>query len=572
MEAFIPYLVIAGVVIVFFGLCYALFNKPDKKQKHEPVAPKQTEHHSIKDYGSTYYSNVNRDDASESKQTFRVIENGVDVTAKHAAVQENAQDKSSNAVVAENTANFKIEHTQAIPKVAEQIEHTAVIPAVRNIEETQFVGNVNDIAKVDELKSTPSSDMEATQLIGAVTGAAAASAGVVGAVSMASAAGAGSVSAQAAAVPGAVGAVANSADNNNLSVLEETRLINVDEINKALAEDDGKPKQTVSPWMQEAQEQEMVDLAIKPFIQSFGLVGESTKANVESITREALAALQITKISEVRYLLENIVVQEAIMCMQKAYAANPTDSMRAVALEAFFDVVQQPKSSTPYLVAFDALRVLPHMTLGHFQIMALSLLLQYSRNSNNYTLSNFQHYVEKYIEPFISDVPHDSSFFRQLDYLRCTIQERESITLAQLLGNSYPFVFNFRGFSREELEYITGRDGIDPNYIVKSMNSSLYKLAMVDDSMAPRFFRQAHITDASMQRDLLALMRSKPTSFSGAEARNIMDDISPVLLDLADLFDNGPMSAMSLTLLGLYLGRAHVKATIGEEFDLSRWF
>lgn len=572
MEAFIPYLVIAGVVIVFFGLCYALFNKPDKKQEHEPVTPKQTEHHSIKDYGSTYYSNVNRDDASESKQTFRVIEDGVDVTAKHAPVQGAEQDKASDAEVVENTANSEMENTQAIPKVAKKIEHTAVIPAVRNIEETQFVGNVSDMAKAHDTNHTASSDMEATQLIGAVTGAAAASAGVVGAASMASAAGAGSVSAQAAAVPGTVGAVANSADNNNLSVLEETRLINVDEINKALAEDDGKPKQTVSPWTQEAQEQEMVDLAIKPFIQSFGLVGESTKANVESITREALAALQITKISEVRYLLENIVVQEAIMCMQKAYAANPTDSMRAVALEAFFDVVQQPKSSTPYLVAFDALRVLPHMTLGHFQIMALSLLLQYSRNSNNYTLSNFQHYVEKYIEPFISDVPHDSSFFRQLDYLRCTIQERESITLAQLLGNSYPFVFNFRGFSREELEYITGRDGIDPNYIVKSMNSSLYKLAMVDDSMAPRFFRQAHITDASMQRDLLALMRSKPTSFSGAEARNIMDDISPVLLDLADLFDNGPMSAMSLTLLGLYLGRAHVKATIGEEFDLSRWF
>lgn len=572
MEAFIPYLVIAGVVIVFFGLCYALFNKPDKKQKHEPVAPKQTEHHSIKDYGSTYYSNVNRDDASESKQTFRVIEDGVDVTAKHAPVQGAEQDKASDAEVVENTANSEMENTQAIPKVAKKIEHTAVIPAVRNIEETQFVGNVSDMAKAHDTNHTASSDMEATQLIGAVTGAAAASAGVVGAASMASAAGAGSVSAQAAAVPGTVGAVANSADNNNLSVLEETRLINVDEINKALAEDDGKPKQTVSPWTQEAQEQEMVDLGIKPFIQFFGLVGESTKANVESITREALAALQITKISEVRYLLENIVVQEAIKCMQKAYAANPTDSMRAVALEAFFDVVQQPKSSTPYLVAFDALRVLPHMTLGHFQIMALSLLLQYSRNSNNYTLSNFQHYVGKYIEPFISDVPHDSSFFRQLDYLRCTIQERESITLAQLLGNSYPFVFNFRGFSREELEYITGRDGIDPNYIVKSMNSSLYKLAMVDDSMAPRFFRQAHITDASMQRDLLALMRSKPTSFSGAEARNIMDDISPVLLDLADLFDNGPMSAMSLTLLGLYLGRAHVKATIGEEFDLSRWF
>ena len=75
-----------------------------------------------------------------------------------------------------------------------------------------------------------------------------------------------------------------------------------------------------------------------------------------------------------------------------------------------------------------------------------------------------------------------------------------------------------------------------------------------------------------VQRDLIALMKSKPTAFRDQEARDIMDDISPVLLDLADVFDHTPMSKISLTLLGLYLGRAHVKATIGEEFDLSHWF
>ena len=32
-------------------------------------------------------------------------------------------------------------------------------------------------------------------------------------------------------------------------------------------------------------------------------------------------------------------------------------------------------------------------------------------------------------------------------------------------------------------------------------------------------------------------MKSKPTAFRGQEARDIMDDISPVLLDLADVFD-----------------------------------
>nr|WP_252896401.1 hypothetical protein [Veillonella rogosae] len=177
--------------------------------------------------------------------------------------------------------------------------------------------------------------------------------------------------------------------------------------------------------------------------------------------------------------------------------------------------MQSPKSSTPYLVAFDALRILPHLTLGHFQVMALTLLLQYSRNSNNYGLIHFQHYVEKYIEPFISDLPQNHSFYRQLDYLRCTQEEREPITLAQVLSNSYPLVFNYRGFSKEELFRATDGRGVDPRYVVRSLNSNLYKLALVDESLAPRFFRQTRISDSMVQRDLLALMKSKPTAFRG---------------------------------------------------------
>ena len=340
------------------------------------------------------------------------------------------------------------------------------------------------------------------------------------------------------------------------SVLDETRLFDASEIEAQLAAaslvDEEVP---TGQWARAAHEDKCIELAIAP-----------------DITRDALAALNITKLAEVNALLDNIVIQEALMSMQKAYAATNTEWMKSAALGAFLDVVQSPKSSTPYLVAFDALRVLPHLTLGHFQVMALTLLLQYSRNSNNYGLIHFQHYVEKYIEPFISDLPQNASFYRQLDYLRCTQEEREPITLAQVLSNSYPFVFNYRGFSKEELFRATDGRGVDPRYVVRSLNSNLYKLALVDESLAPRFFRQTRISDSMVQRDLLALMKSKPTAFRGQEARDIMDDISPVLLDLADVFDKTPMSKISLTLLGLYLGRAHVKATIGEEFDLSHWF
>ena len=357
------------------------------------------------------------------------------------------------------------------------------------------------------------------------------------------------------------------------SVLDETRLFDASEIEAQLAAaslvDEEVP---TGQWAKAAHEDKCIELAIAPFVHAFGVLHGDTQYYVEDITRDALAALNITKLAEVNALLDNIVIQEALMSMQKAYAATNTEWMKSAALGAFLDVVESPKSSTPYLVAFDALRILPHLTLGHFQVMALTLLLQYSRNSNNYGLIHFQHYVEKYIEPFISDLPQNHSFYRQLDYLRCTQEEREPITLAQVLSNSYPLVFNYRGFSKEELFRATDGRGVDPRYVVRSLNSNLYKLALVDESLAPRFFRQTRISDSMVQRDLLALMKSKPTAFRGQEARDIMDDISPVLLDLADVFDKTPMSKISLTLLGLYLGRAHVKATIGEEFDLSHWF
>ena len=290
------------------------------------------------------------------------------------------------------------------------------------------------------------------------------------------------------------------------------------------------------------------------------------------ITKTALDRLGITASGELHALLENIVVQEALLCMQKAYATTPTVWMKETAIEAFMDVVQEPKSSTPYLVAFDALRILPHLQLGHFQIMALALLLQYSRNSNNYSLEHLQHYVDKYIEPFLSDLPREESMYRQLDYLRCSIQEPERNTFWDIMVHSYPFVFAYAGFDKDELTRALRGHALDGRYIVKSVNSPLLKLAVVDEGLAPRYFHMAHLDNPEIQQHILALATGKPVDFNATERKQVLEYISPVLPKVADMYDSMPLSHSSLTLLGLYLGRAHVKVTIGEEFDLSPWF
>lgn len=618
MSNVIPYFVLAVVALGFFAICYAVFNRNDSEsqakdeQRHRSDTKFDGEHHREKSINESrvgdvtvtheggtnvYTASVLEDNenynASESMVThedtsynrrdgnqLHVEDSGTGYSlalGHHAGEtetkssqadlkgQEPVQDTSvsaesilhetapENSGSLENTEYNSIEpgmdETIVMPAVSDGklsnsehhstplIDKTIVLDAVtdelrnraNSVEDTIAMGE-----SVEALEADEAEHIEATQMIGGVD-----------------------------EIKTAEGP----------SVLDETRLFDASEIEAQLATASMVEEEVpTGQWAKAAHEDKCIELAIAPFVHAFGVLHGDTQHYVESITRDALTALNITKLAEVNALLDNIVIQEALMSMQKAYAATNTEWMKSAALGAFLDVVQSPKSSTPYLVAFDALRVLPHLTLGHFQVMALTLLLQYSRNSNNYGLIHFQHYVEKYIEPFISDLPQNNSFYRQLDYLRCTQEEREPITLAQVLSNSYPFVFNYRGFSKEELFRATDGHGVDPRYVVRSLNSNLYKLALVDESLAPRFFRQTRISDSMVQRDLIALMKSKPTAFRGQEARDIMDDISPVLLDLADVFDHTPMSKISLTLLGLYLGRAHVKATIGEEFDLSHWF
>ena len=618
MSNVIPYFVLAVVALGFFAICYAVFNRNDsesqaKDEHHDRSVTKfDGEHHREKSVNESRVGDVTvTHEGGTNVYTASVLENNEDSNASepveaHKDTSYNRRDGNQlhvenseigySLALGHHAGETETKSSQVDLKEQEPIQDTSVSAesilhetapenygSLENTEynstepgmdETIVMPAVSDVglsngeyhatplmdktivldAVTDELRNRANSVEDTIAMGESVEALEADEAEHIEATQM-------------------IGGVDEIKTAEGPSVLDETRLFDASEIEAQLAAASMVEEEVpTGQWAKAAHEDKCIELAIAPFVHAFGVLHGDTQHYVESITRDALTALNITKLAEVNALLDNIVIQEALMSMQKAYAATNTEWMKSAALGAFLDVVQSPKSSTPYLVAFDALRVLPHLTLGHFQVMALTLLLQYSRNSNNYGLIHFQHYVEKYIEPFISDLPQNNSFYRQLDYLRCTQEEREPITLAQVLSNSYPFVFNYRGFSKEELFRATDGHGVDPRYVVRSLNSNLYKLALVDESLAPRFFRQTRISDSMVQRDLIALMKSKPTAFRGQEARDIMDDISPVLLDLADVFDHTPMSKISLTLLGLYLGRAHVKATIGEEFDLSHWF
>lgn len=308
------------------------------------------------------------------------------------------------------------------------------------------------------------------------------------------------------------------------------------------------------------------------FLRQFGMVTETMKAQAASITAAAFRRIGCHTDTERKQALSSLIAQEALQNVQKAYVAHPQDYVASIALQAFADIVQGSPVSTRHLVAVDALKIMPYLSDNHYKILSILLLFLYSRNSHNVDAETFGQYIDKYVLPFLDGFPTERSYYQQLDYLHCTAFEGKETHFAEILADSYPLLFRYRGFTEEELRKVLKGTPMPAEYVVRSFNSPLVKLAMIDESMATRFFRLAGISDRAMQAQLLRLAKKRPAGFGGEEALDVMEGISPVLADLGDIWDSTMLRISTLSLLGLYLAQGYIKEHIGEEFDLSRWF
>lgn len=331
---------------------------------------------------------------------------------------------------------------------------------------------------------------------------------------------------------------------------------------------------TEEPALEEVEGSEtspIVDKAVAQYVAAFGILNPKSETAAKYITEYVFSQLGTESEEEIATLLENIAVQDALLQVQKAYVTNPTEWLRDMLADTFRDVVKRSQSSTWYLVAVDALKCLVNMQKGHLQALALALIVQYSKNSNNYSLENFQHYVEKYLEPLLTELLTGEDMYKQLEYLRCASSAGE-VRFEQILRNSYPLVFDYRGFTMEELEYVMQNAPVRTSITVPSLNSNLLKLSAVDEYMLPNLFQRAGITDQNTQQALTGLAFSRAFDWDNTSFEDVLEQISPVLLSLCQTYNRIPLCRLNLTLLGLYLGRSMVKATIHEDFDISPWF
>lgn len=307
---------------------------------------------------------------------------------------------------------------------------------------------------------------------------------------------------------------------------------------------------------------------VRHFLNRYGAVSRTVEEDTRRVTHHLIESLGLSG-REAVDTLSHIMVQEALQNAQRAYVMMPTDLVLEMTADAFADVAKGSRSETKTILAYDALKAMPRMEESEFHALALLLLFHYSRNTDNYDAAHLKSYSEKYVAPFLASLPDEYTGYQQLEYLHCISLENKDTAFGQVLHDSYPLIFAFRGCSKAELMSVCGT--WPESLLAESLYNSYYKPAAVDETSLIALFDTMGLADETVRKEILALAESRPVPYDRKQLTYILGQVSPHLEKVQDAWDTSLLRRSSLTLMGMYIAKICIREMIGEDFDLSHW-
>ena len=309
---------------------------------------------------------------------------------------------------------------------------------------------------------------------------------------------------------------------------------------------------------------------VRHFLNQYGAVTRNVAQDARTVTHHLITDLPVDSAQETCDILSHIMVQEALQNAQRIYVMMPDEIVLGMVSQAFFDVALGTRSETKTILAYDALKAMPRMESSHFRALALLLLFHYSRNTGNTNAEALLDYTEKYITPFVSAaLPDEYNGYQQLEYLYCISLENKEMVFGEILRESYPLIFAFKGCMKNELLSLYA--DWKPEDMVESLYNSYYKLTAVDDSTLTRLLDTYNIEDTTIRAKILALMHSRGVAYNRQEMHQLLAHIHTDLAQVQDIWDSSMLRKSSLTLMGMYIAKIYIRESIGEDFDLSHW-
>lgn len=308
------------------------------------------------------------------------------------------------------------------------------------------------------------------------------------------------------------------------------------------------------------------DLFKANFLELSDLAADVAETRAREITEAFLHRLESDHAPGLRQA-EDPDFQYALYTAQKEYARSGDPALGDLLVDLLVDRAKQDGRSILQIVLNESLSVAPKLTADQLAALGIIFLLRYSKYSGMTSAEALGTYLDQFVQPHVAALSPKMACYQHLAYSGCGTISTGSYNLVSTFTR-YRGIFS-RGFSLDLLaERAILVQQTSPMFVPNIRDSTQWQLSAETEEELRLQFLNFGVSEDDAKK-LLEL--SGEHAMTADEVREAVISIRPYMRDVFDIWEGSAMKRLTLTSVGIAIGHANIKKSVGAFTDLAIW-
>lgn len=303
------------------------------------------------------------------------------------------------------------------------------------------------------------------------------------------------------------------------------------------------------------------------FVALSGEASEIARKRAEEITEEFLNNLKEEN-PEGFKCAQDPDFQHSLYTVQKEYARTGDKELGDILVDLLVDRSKHEKRSIIQIVLNESLAVAPKLTADQMAALSIVFIIKYTINHGINNLATLKEYLDTYLKPFVLLLSKNASCYQHLEYAGCGSISISSANLGETLRRKYQGVFS-KGFEVEEIEKRQIQIGIESPIFTRCLHEpQKFQINAMTEDIIRHEAQKLNISEEDTNK-LISLNNN--CLMQENEIKTYLEEVAPYMDEIFGVWENSHLKNFTLTSVGIAIGHANVKKSLGEFTDLSIW-
>lgn len=291
----------------------------------------------------------------------------------------------------------------------------------------------------------------------------------------------------------------------------------------------------------------------------------------ETLTNRFLSILNEKNINDKQALeeLKNPDMQYCFRQAQIAYMRNGTSELENILSNILAERLVENKRTTLQIALGEAINTVSVLLPEHLDILSLTFIFRYTKFLGIKNRDSFMNRLKPFISNLVKTLKGISkkeldSIIAHIEYAKCGIEQLTSVNLLEHLKKTYSGLF-MEGFTEKELEKACTDLQYPDIFMMHLEKTELYQIKALDEEIL-----ETLISDYNEETQKKIKSLFKENIMSTEKIKDMIIKYIPEFEEFLQIWEYG-LGKLTLTSVGIILGRMNLKKFNNDEFDMKIW-